>query len=59
MNCAVSENSGGPYVRITDDTVWLKTSSMNSKQLGHKLSSEVDVTSYLNLGNRNEKNGTT
>ena len=25
QNCAVSENSGGPYARITDDTVWLKT----------------------------------
>ena len=32
---------------------------MNSKQHGHKLSSEVDVTRYLNLGNKSEKNGTT
>ena len=32
QNCEVSENSGGPYTRITDDTVWLKTSNMNSKQ---------------------------
>ena len=39
--------------------LWLKTSNMNSKQHGHKLSSEVDVTRYLNLGNRSEKNGTT
>ena len=59
QNCAVSENSGGPYARITDDTVWLKTSNMNSKQHGHKLSSEVDITPYLNLGNRSEKNGAT
>ena len=38
------------HARITDDTVWLKTSNMNSKH-GHNLSSEVDVTPYLNLGN--------